>query len=210
MIEAVVLERKMIGLTFLRGNTTSKRRKAESESVFLLDDVMKKAREALANGNASVAYSTLAPLLGNEPIPPEVRLTTARVLYELRRFAEASTHLEAYLDQNPFDVEALIIAGLVAAELWELAKAADYFNRACLALRGNTRELLLSLGNEFKPDPIAVEEMIEDIQAYPEDTERALALACALGRAGHFKAASRFLWVFDPKKIVKAPNNPTL
>jgi hypothetical protein len=39
--------------------------------------------------------------------------------------------------------------------------------------------------------------MVEEVESYPGDRDRALALLCALAKAGHYTAAERFIYALD-------------
>ena len=53
------------------------------------------------------------------------------------------------------------------------------------------------LEKPLRPDPVALEEMMEEVEENPGERDRAIALVCALGSAGYFKAVERFMGVFD-------------
>ena len=160
-------------------------------------DYLDRARKLLSGGNPGQALAVLSPYLSEDPVPAQVQLLAGRALYSLDRHHECLIQLEAHVTHHPDSVEGLIFAGLAAARIRELARAINWFNGAALALSPRQRSLLKNLGAEIHPDPVALEEMIADAELNRGDRDLALVLACALGQAGHFKAAERYLWVFD-------------
>jgi tetratricopeptide (TPR) repeat protein len=162
-----------------------------------LGDHLDQARKLLSGGNPEQALAVLSPYLSEDPVPAGVQLLAGRALYSMGRHHESLIQLEAHVSQHPGSVEGLIFAGLAAARIRELARAINWFNGAALALSPRQRSLLKNLGAEIHPDPVALEEMMADAELNRGDRDLALVLACALGQAGHFKAAERYLWVFD-------------
>jgi tetratricopeptide (TPR) repeat protein len=162
-----------------------------------IGDHLDRARRLLSEGNPGQALAVLSPYLSEDPVPAGVQLLAGRALYSLDRHHESLMQLEAHVTRQPGSVEGLIYAGLAAARIRELARAINWFNGAALALSPRQRSLLKNLGAEIHPDPVALEEMMADAELNRADRDLALVLACALGQAGHFKAAERYLWVFD-------------
>ena len=162
-----------------------------------LEDLVKLARGLMRDGNPQAALGSLAPWKDDTDGCPEARLLIGRALLALNRYPEAIQQLEAFLEFRPESMEGLLAAGIAAARLSEFAKAADLSNRAAMQLVGPARSLLKSLGSGSKPDPVAIEEMMADIEADRTDRDRGLALACALAKAGHFRVAEKYMWVFD-------------
>jgi len=187
----------MLSIPFLK--TTAKARTQRPPETVRPDPgkTLDEARAALRERNPQRALNLLAPLINAGDAPDETRLLAGRALAALERYPEALEHLEMYVAANPDSVKGLLCAGLVAASAREIAKAVDWFNRAARALGGRARAILEPLMNAEQPDPVAIEEMVADVESHPEDRDRALALACALGRAGHFRAVERFLPVLD-------------
>ncbi len=183
----------MLSIPFLRSTIRSKAGRTEPKVVPDVSETLTLARKALRAGNASRAHSLVVPTLSEKDAPAEARLVAGKALSAMGRYPEALMHFEAYLASEPGSVEGLLAAGLTAARAQEMARAADWFNRACLALTGRARKLIEPLMKTARHDPVAIEEMVAELESYPEDRERALALACALGRAGHFRAVERYL-----------------
>jgi tetratricopeptide (TPR) repeat protein len=181
---------------FVKTDTRIRRSSEGKPGTSDLDDSLDRARNALSGGNPEQALSAC---LTDEQPSVQARLLAGRALYSLGRYHESLVHLEAYLSQHPGSVEALVFAGLAAAQIRELARAINWFNGAALSLDPRQRTLLKNLGTEIHPDPVALEEMMAEAELKRGDRDLALVLACALGQAGHFKAAERYLWVFDPE-----------
>ena len=187
----------MLTLSFLRTESEARSKPIEKVDRTDLTETVFQARAALREKAPGRALSLLAPWLGDENPPAEARLIAGRALTALGRYPEALGLLEEYLAEHPNSVEGLLAAGIAAASARELARAVDWFNRAAHALSGRALSLIEPLGSLEHPDPIALEEMVAEVESYPGDRDRALALACALGRSGHFRAVERFLAVLD-------------
>jgi tetratricopeptide (TPR) repeat protein len=160
-----------------------------------------KARAALAEGSFSHALNLVAPWLTDDVTPPIALLLAGRALLSLGRFPEAIGYLEQYLSVQPSCPEGLLAAGVAAAGARELAKAVDWFNKAAHSLSGKARELLEPYLLKGTPDPIAIEDLIVQVESHPDDRDCALALTCALGQAGHFRAIERFLSIIDSSPL---------
>ena len=182
---------------FVKTDTRPRRSSEGKPGTSDLDDSLDRARNALSGGNPGQALAALSGCLTDEQPSVQARLLAGRALYSLGRYHESLVHLEAYLSQRPGSVEALVFAGLAAAQIREFARAINWFNGAALSLDPRQRTLLKNLGAEIHPDPVALEEMMAEAELNRGDRDLALVLACALGRAGHFKAAERYLWVFS-------------
>jgi hypothetical protein len=162
-----------------------------------LADAITKAREFLGEHMPGRALSVIAPWLDGDISLKEVRLIAGRSLFELGRYPEAFGHLDRYLSECPKSLEGLVVGGLSAARIRDIARAMDFFSRASQLLNSRQFSLFETLSREGKPDLVALEEMLSDVEADPGDIDRALALSCALGISGHFRAVERFTWVFD-------------
>jgi len=151
------------------------------------------AKAALLDGDPARALALLMPELSkNDPVP-ESRLLASKALFLLGRLPEAILEIEAFLKNNPHSVEALLLAGVIMSNARELARAVDFFNKAACFLDDTAKEHLAILSQSGEIDPIALEELIDEVESDPANRPRVLALACALGKAGHFRAVEKFL-----------------
>jgi hypothetical protein len=182
---------------FIKTDTRPGRTNVAAKLQPLLPEKIAEARSALLSRDPGRALTIMAPMLSEETPSAEVRLIAGRALSSLERNQEALWHLEAYLQVCPDSVEGLVVAGLTSARVGELGRAINWFNGAVMNLNERQLNYLNMLGPDVHPDPVAIEEMFGDVELDRNNRDRALALACALGRAGHFRIAERFLWVFD-------------
>ena len=182
---------------FVKADAAKRRNAVENSVSPGLPDAIAKARASLAQGDAHRALLTIAPLMMSDAPAPEACIIVGRALSAMGRYPEALEQLDACLARCPDSVEGLILAGLTAARARELARAVDFFNRAAESLPDRPGSILKTLGPGNRPDPVALEDMVAEAEAHPEDRDLALALGCVLGRAGHFRAVERFMWVFD-------------
>ncbi len=187
----------MLFFPFLRIDTNSSPKSAPAGERAELAETVKSARLALAEGVPDRALNLVAPWLTDDESPVIALLIAGRALTALGRYPEALGYLEQYLREKPRCPEGLLAAGMAAARSRELARAVDWFNRAAHSLSGKARELIEPFVLTEQPDPLAIEELIVEVESNPGDRDRALALACALGRGGHFRAIERFLGVID-------------
>ncbi len=187
----------MLGIPFLKSATKSKTRVDSPQVKPDLTELVSNAMELLRNNRPEQAFSLVAPWHLEDDAPDEIRLVAGHALAALGRFPESLGHYSEYLERHPESVDALLTAGLAAARARRLAQAADWFRRASMAVTGRVRELLEPLLEADVHDPVTIGEMIADLESHPGDRDRAIALACALGCAGHFRAVERFLPIFD-------------
>ena len=162
-----------------------------------LEKTVLQIRAALANGDNSLALNLVAPWLTDDDTPPIALLLAGRALTALRRYPEALGYLEQYTHIEPSCSEGLLAAGIAAAGAREIARAVDWFNKATHSLSGVARQILEPYILTGTPDPIAIENLVVEVESHPDDCDRVLALSCALGQAGHFKAIERFLSIID-------------
>jgi len=183
----------MLGITFLKTEKKTDRTDRVKITKPDLNEILSRAREAMATRLPMKAISILTPYLKLDDIPPVVMLAAGKALGELGRYPEALDMIESYLSKNPSSIEGLISAGLISARACEFSRAINYFRRASNALNIKARLLLEPLGSLENPDPVAIEDLVATVESNPGDTDKILALACALGSAGHFRAVERFV-----------------
>ncbi len=183
----------MLSIPFLKTVTRKKSPPEKDQVKPDLTETISRAADAIRENNPSRALYLVAPWLTCDKPPNEIRLVAGRALAALGRYPEALGHFEAYLKDNPGSVEGLLAAGLAAARARELARAIDWFNRASRAVTGRAQVLLEALPDNETNDPIIIEELVAEVESYPEDRDRALALICVLGRAGHFRAVEKYI-----------------
>jgi len=183
----------MLGIPFLKTIVKPKADKEIRPVKPDLSDLVAKAGEKLKDNQPTSALSMVAPWHSDDDAPSEIKLVAGRALAALGRFPEALEYFEAWVEGNPGSVEGLIEAGLIAARARKLTIAMEYFNRAIGTVSGRVRAILKPYLESDIHDPVVIEELILDLESNPGDRDRALALACALGRSGHFRAIERFL-----------------
>jgi tetratricopeptide (TPR) repeat protein len=186
----------MLGIPFLKTLPKTRQPSARKIARPTLNETLREARTALDSRQPSRAHWLVTPWLEEKDCPAEVRLIAGRALAAQGRYAEAMGHFEIYVAGNPDSVDGLICAALTAARARNITRAVDWFNLAARALTGRAKTAIEPLLSSNPYDPVAIEDMVADVEAHPEDKERALALACALGRAGHFRAVEKFLPAF--------------
>lgn len=162
-----------------------------------LTNAVADARRALLDNDPNIAMGTLAPWLNDNYVPSEVLYVTGRSLMILGRNPESLGYMEKFLERKPRSFAGLIVAGITASRMSEFSKATGWITDAVSALRGNAKNLLMSVMAGTVIDPIDIEEMVVEVESYPGDDDRRVALLCALCIAGHYRAAERFLDVVD-------------
>jgi len=187
----------MLGIPFLKTPARSKSRLDELKIKPVLSELVPRAMDLLRDNQPEKAFSLIAPRHLDDDAPDELRLVAGHALAALGRYPEALGHYTYYLARHPDSVIGLLAAGLAAARARQLAQASDWFRRASETATGRVKELLEPLLDADVHDPVTIGEMIADLESFPGDRERAIALACALGCAGHFRAVERFLPIFD-------------
>jgi len=183
----------MLGIPFLTAATKSKTTSEGKLPKPSLKDTIQDARNALNMQQPSRAHSLVASWLDEPDCPAEVRLIAGRALAAQGRYPEAMQQFVIYISGNPDSVQGLVSAALTAARIHDITRAVDWFNRAAHSLKGRAKKYIRPFLESDTNDTVAIEEMVAEVEAHPEDKERALALAIALGRAGHFRAVERFL-----------------
>jgi len=161
----------MLGIPFL--STAVRRRKEKKQSAPAVPEIVKPADGSEAGAG--------------------IGLVAGKALMVMGRYIEAFEHVEEYLKEQPDSVEGMITAGLIAARMGQVAMAQEWFNRGSVKLEGRAKELMEPVLEKSEFDMMDIEDLVAEAEAHPEDKERVLALACALGRAGHFRAVERFV-----------------
>ncbi|HEX9743934.1 MAG TPA: hypothetical protein VGB30_00770 [bacterium] len=156
-----------------------------------------RAMEDLKKGDAPGALRNISALLNQENLPDKIKLVAGRSLYLMKRYPEAAEYLDKYIENHPNSFAGLLIGGLNAAKIRELAKASKYIGQAMRLIPLKAREYFNASLNGAGIDPVKLEEMVEEVESYPGDRDRALALLCALAKAGHYTAAERFIYALD-------------
>lgn len=161
------------------------------------DALISNASMALRGNEPRKAHSLISPWIESKSAPVELHKLAGHVLMALGRYIESIDEFEKYLAKYPNSVKCLLAAGLAAAYVPELQRATKYFNCAIRTITGRVRTLLEPLLKKDLFDVLAIIDLVNEVESNPEDKDRRLALALALGRAGHFKAVERFLPAFD-------------
>jgi tetratricopeptide (TPR) repeat protein len=183
----------MLGIPFLTAPTRSRSTSEEKSPGPGPKETIREAKRALDVHRPSHAHSLVAPMLDDPDCPAEARLAAGRALAAQGRYPEAMQQFVIYISGNPDSVQGLISAALTAARIHDITRAIDWFNRAAHLLKGRAKNYIKPILESGINDAVAIEDMVADVEAHPEDKERALALAIALGCAGHFRAVERFL-----------------
>lgn len=161
------------------------------------DALISDASMALRGNEPRKAHSLISPWTESKNAPVELHRLAGHVLTALGRHTESMFEFDKYLAKHPNSTKCLLSAGLAAARVPQLQRATKYFNRAIHTITGRARTLLEPLLKKELFDVLAIVDLVNEVESNPEDKDRRLALALALGRAGHFKAVERFLPAFD-------------
>lgn len=161
------------------------------------DVLISNAYMALGGNEPRKAHSLISPWTESKSAPVELHKLAGHVLTALGRHTESIDEFEKFLAKHPNSVKCLLSAGLAAARVPQLQRATKYFNRAIRTITGRVRTLLEPLLKKDLFDVLAILDLVNEVESNPEDNDRRLALALALGRAGHFKAVERFLPALD-------------
>lgn len=187
----------MLSIPFLTKSKPAKSGACEIPGDADLGDIVSDALSALGQNRPSQALSAIAPFRLGPDIPDEVRLIAGRALTALGRYPEALLIFEEYIRANPKSTIGYLAAGLAAARARQLVIAMDWFKKAAMSLDDRARELFEPFKNLDQIDAVTIEDMIVKVESNPDDRDLALALASALGLAGHFIAVERFLPILE-------------
>jgi len=193
----------MITFTFFKMGVAAKKSGLKHPDI---GEAIRSSRKALLDGEPGSALGLVAPFLRDDDALPEIRLIAGRALTALGRYPEALEYFDIYLTDNADSVEGLLAAGVAASKSRALAKALGWFSKAFNTLARKADKFIQPLLSSDEIDPVIIEEMIADMESHPADKNRAIALMCALGKAGHFNAVEKFMKILD-KPYEPAPKN---
>jgi len=131
------------------------------------------------SGRTGEAIRLYQGYLEKEPGNTPIRGFLAKLLLMEKRYAEARTHLDTILKENPENQNALLLLGLIESREGNFEKALEVFNRL-RKISGDSFETLMQIGSlqrEMKIPTEAAATFEEAARTYPDRFEPHLNLA---------------------------------